>query len=363
MYCQRCGAENPDDVQFCNSCGSVLTPFAQTNAGLITTKTSGMAIAALVLGILSFLLGIITGLPAFILGIISLINIEKSGGRLTGKGFAITGIVTPIFSFVFLIFVILFPALSRTRQIAFRMVCGTNLSGLGKAMLLYANDYDDELPMSGGRNRTWGPKIHNWSAQTRNEAYGLDSDGSGGNGSISSSLYLLVKYCEVTPKSFICKGDFGATEFKPYAYDAGNIDINQLWDFGPNPREHCSYSYQQPFTPLALTTSSEPGMAVAADPNPWLDKKAAGIRDFSRFDVTGGRQITKLGNTITHQYEGQNVLYLDSHVEFESVPFCGVNEDNIYTQGKDNGDIKKGVKPINGGALPLNRSDNLLIMD
>ncbi|MBL7154779.1 MAG: hypothetical protein ISS79_13775 [Phycisphaerae bacterium] len=38
------------------------------------------------------------------------------------------------------------PALARTRQIARRMVSGTNLSGIGKACLIYANDYDDKLP-------------------------------------------------------------------------------------------------------------------------------------------------------------------------------------------------------------------------
>jgi prepilin-type processing-associated H-X9-DG protein len=40
----------------------------------------------------------------------------------------------------------LMPALPRTRQIAFRMVSGTNLSVMGKAMLIYANDYDDKFP-------------------------------------------------------------------------------------------------------------------------------------------------------------------------------------------------------------------------
>jgi prepilin-type processing-associated H-X9-DG protein len=41
---------------------------------------------------------------------------------------------------------ILMPALARTRQIAQRMTSGTNLSGIGKACLIYANDYDDKLP-------------------------------------------------------------------------------------------------------------------------------------------------------------------------------------------------------------------------
>ncbi|MBN2136774.1 MAG: hypothetical protein JW720_03105 [Sedimentisphaerales bacterium] len=41
---------------------------------------------------------------------------------------------------------VLMPALSRTRQVAIRMQSGTNLSGIGKACLIYANDYDGKLP-------------------------------------------------------------------------------------------------------------------------------------------------------------------------------------------------------------------------
>jgi len=36
--------------------------------------------------------------------------------------------------------------LQRSALISERMACGTNVSGLGKAILLYANDYDDQLP-------------------------------------------------------------------------------------------------------------------------------------------------------------------------------------------------------------------------
>jgi prepilin-type processing-associated H-X9-DG protein len=40
------------------------------------------------------------------------------------------------------------PALAKTRQIAFRMVCAQNLSALGNAMHIYANDYNDMFPTS-----------------------------------------------------------------------------------------------------------------------------------------------------------------------------------------------------------------------
>ncbi|MHC4431964.1 MAG: hypothetical protein ACYTBS_09000 [Planctomycetota bacterium] len=38
------------------------------------------------------------------------------------------------------------PALVQLRATATRMVCGTNMSGLGKAILIHCNDYNDELP-------------------------------------------------------------------------------------------------------------------------------------------------------------------------------------------------------------------------
>ena len=125
------------------------------------------------------------------------------------KGFTLVELLVVI-AIIALLMGILMPALARVRQIAFRMVCGTNLSGIGKAMLIYANDYEDELPRAGGRNGLWVPKIANWAAANRVAAYGANGDGS-----ITSCFYLLVKYAEVTPKSFLCKGDSGVSEFKP----------------------------------------------------------------------------------------------------------------------------------------------------
>ena len=131
----------------------------------VQVKTSGLAIAAFVLGILSlFTLGL-TALPAMILGAIALVLIGKSGGRLTGTGFAITGIVIPAVTMVLIPLAVLMPALARTRQLAFRMTCGTNLSGIGKAMTVYANDYNGELPRraaaapNGRRARRTGPAL------------------------------------------------------------------------------------------------------------------------------------------------------------------------------------------------------------
>jgi hypothetical protein len=219
MNCPKCGTQNPDNAQVCSSCSSELLK-AQTGTEKIIPRTSGLAIAAFVLGILSLFSCGLTILPAIILGVFSFVVIEKSGGRLTGTNFSILGVIIPVC--VCAILGILLPALFHARRTDFRMACGKNLSVIGKAMLIYANDYDDAFPRSGGKDSIWAGYIPNWRAKNRFNAYGLNPDGTGGSGNISSCFYLLVKYCELTPKSFICKGDTGATEFNPADDAVGN---------------------------------------------------------------------------------------------------------------------------------------------
>jgi len=143
MNCPRCGKENPDDAQLCQSCGCVLTQSTVTRED-INIKTSGLAIASMVLGILSVFTCGITAIPAVILGIISLVKIEKSGGRLTGRVFAIVGIVVPAVV-CFLAIGLLMPALNRAREQGKRAVCLVNLRELTLAWLLYAEDNDDRI--------------------------------------------------------------------------------------------------------------------------------------------------------------------------------------------------------------------------
>ena len=193
MNCSKCGKENPDDAKHCNSCGSVLTSTLEQGPTVVV-KRSRMAIAAFVFSILSLFTFGISAPLAIVLGIISLVIIEKSGGRITGRGFAISGIVIPVLGLL-----ILLPALNRVRQKAFRMICETNMAHIGMAMNIYRHDYDDEFPRAGGINSIWHHSIPNWMADNRFEAFGLGADGSGGMATITSSLYLLVKYAEITP--------------------------------------------------------------------------------------------------------------------------------------------------------------------
>ncbi len=277
------------------------------------------------------------------------------------KGFTLVELLVLIATIVLLVGVFIL-VLTKLRQRAFRMTCQTNLSRIGKASLMYSSDWDDPLPRAGGESSTWRPKINNWQAG-RWDAFGINkTDGSGGHASISSSFYLLVKYTEIWPKQFVCPGDSGTKEFKPTEYGVRDKDLIDLWDFGPEPSKHCSYSYHMPYGPYALTVaSSHPGMAIAADRNPWIDTPTVKAKDFSLFKWNGNTQQQKAGNAVTHKGEGQNVLFIDSHVAFEKRPFCGVNDDNIYTYW-DGEDIQRGAVPVLG-SQPTDRLDSLLVHD
>jgi prepilin-type N-terminal cleavage/methylation domain-containing protein len=287
------------------------------------------------------------------------------------KGFTLVELLVVI-AIIALLMGILMPALARVRQLAFRMTCGTNLAGIGKAMLIYANDYEDELPRAGGRLSDWSGPVQ-WNAADRYGAYNVGTDGTGGRATITSCFFLLVKYAEVTPKSFICKGDTGTSEWQladETQLPSTDFEMIDAWDFGSKPVEHCSYSYHLPFGQYALTTSSEPGLAVASERNPWIKSPAADAGVFANFqpDVSpynGSTEQALAGNAISHQGDGQNVLFLDSHVEFAKRAYCSLEDDNIFTRSTNavKGDPKGEQPAYSASYAPRNRKDSLLVHD
>lgn len=260
------------------------------------------------------------------------------------------------------------PVWYRMRGSAFRMTCGTNLAGIGQAMLIYANDYERQLPRAGGPGGFWATRTPNWMAADRFAAYGMPAHASTrGQASISASLYLLVKYADMEPKSFVCvRGEPQTKAFDPARYRIHGRKLKDLWDFGPDPARHVSYAYHQVYSPHKLTADGDPGIAIAADRNPWMDSPFAKPGDFSLFtpDVApfGGTTLAALqANARAHHGDGQNVLFLDSHVEFAKRAFCAVDDDNIYTSW-DGSDKVRGL-PAQFGSVPADPNDSLLVND
>jgi hypothetical protein len=269
-----------------------------------------------------------------------------------------------------LLALIFVPEFARVRVTPTGNRCGVHLSGIGKAMMVYANDYGDRLPRAGGRESAWGPRTPDWAASDRSEAFGLSgANGSGGQASISASLYLLVKYEEVVPELFVCPHEKSTKKFTLQRYGIRDKKLTDLWDFGPNPPDHCSYAYQMVYGPeeYKITLSSDPGLALAADRNPWIDSPFRKARRFADFQpdikpYKGTTDDARAGNCFAHGGDGQRVLFLDIHVEFAHRAFCAVEDDNIYTSW-DGDDRVRGTPPVPCESQPADAADSLLVND
>jgi prepilin-type processing-associated H-X9-DG protein len=210
-----------------------------------------------------------------------------------------------------------------------RVVCGANLSGIGKAISIYTGD-NDWFPRAGGPNSVHGA-LADWQHPVEGVAFGYDSSPPG-KATITASLWLLVKGDYATTKQFACRSDPDTTGKFSHSNPWG------VWDFGPTPGEYCSFAYHFPYDDsnglsYGLTQASNPALPVCADRNP---------------------EPQSSGNSRAHKGEGQNVLYVDGHVEFERNEggrlgrHCGIGDDDIYT-AKD------------GGTWPAHRLDSYLV--
>ena len=263
---------------------------------------------------------------------------------------------------------ILISVLARRRQLAFRTSCANNLGRIGIHMLIYAGDWESAFPHAGSRTAVWGPVV--WNAASRDAAYGItDTNHTGGNASITASLFLLMKYQDMIPGSFVCPRDVGTTEWVLSEETAAHRPASMVdcWDFGANPQSKVSYAYHTPFRTFGVSTRSQPGFAVAADRNPWMEAPGRSARPFpGPFNGKAGSTDDQMyGNSTIHQRDGQNVLFADSHVDFSGRPFCSFGDDNIYTRSTipDKGD-PFGTAPIYDPSLvPMHKKDSLLVQD
>jgi hypothetical protein len=113
-FCPGCGNTLAEGDTFCASCGrsaSATAPPVNPAADFgLLPETSGKAIFSLVCGVLGLFPP--AAVVAVIFGHLSLSEIRKSGGGLSGRGLAIAGLVLGYLGVAFLTFLIIFGAFS-----------------------------------------------------------------------------------------------------------------------------------------------------------------------------------------------------------------------------------------------------------
>ncbi len=259
------------------------------------------------------------------------------------RGFTVWELVC-IIGVIALLFALLMPALSKVKRVSTRVVCGTNLKGLGTAMAVYANDYGGwypQLPGTGRWSRLLGFDYH----MERPDLTPGGAQGSTGR-TITASWYLLVRETDVSPKSLICpetrQEAFGGR------YLVYNKDVTEMWDFGAEPYKHVSYAMHLPYGRFPANANRSAAFALAADMSPWFvngdivppgqngEAPQLALDDYRSSSLSYGPG-RRAANSSNHGGgkgwggEGQNVLFADGHSSYQQRPDVGIARDGIYT--------------------------------
>jgi hypothetical protein len=235
-------------------------------------------------------------------------------------------VIRPTFSFremgavagVILLLVSIFGVSYReTRRRKDLAQCASQEAKMGAGLLTYANRNDGYLPGTGGSGSRW-------LATTSQPAV-----------SNSIGLFALAKSGHVEPKTFQCPAVGG----RPFLVQASMTDF---------PEAGCiSYSYQYSLGVRGLwiedrrLSGLKGSMVILADSTPV----------FADGRFRADRVRTAVSDN--HGRAGQNVLYLDMHVEFKRRPSVGVMGDNIY--------LVQGVFDYQGEEKPRSLIDTFLL--
>ena len=210
-----------------------------------------------------------------------------------------------------------------------RVRCASNLRQIGQALLLYANDNGGHYPrviyVTGVDPKpTWGT-----GAAGQNPFIDVEPN------DISATMFLLMRTQDITPDVFVCPSSPGDRDTLGGGTNAPIDRANFT-----NVKKNLSYSLHNPYVRDGLvpaddktywTANMSPEFAVAADINPGTGPGADD--DVLKPNVSSPSKEMRLANSNNHEEDGQNILYGDGHVSWESNPFVGVNRENIYTTG------------------------------
>jgi len=334
-------------------------------------RVSGMAITAMVLGLIGAVGCFPVGIVGLVLGILALSKINSRPQEFGGKGFAITGIVGGILSLtimpIALLIAILLPSLGKARELANRAQCAANITGTLKACVVYAQDQGDSFPMT-SYNKP-GYNVYFGTADSGSNSFGGAMNGiqtsPNAQGNPASCLWILCVQGSTSTKSLQCKSD-------PYADAAASPlqNSSNMYYVAPTSQGHLSYSIASPWmaTPGGMSGAEAAGGATTLS-GVWRNHTNATIpmmSDMAPVNGTGGRSFTmanssrpKALNSNNHSVgEGQEVGFGDCHVEWSRTPAVGPNGDFIFTINPTAGGTWSGMQAT--GSMPITPSDPLL---
>jgi hypothetical protein len=316
---------------------------------------NGGAIAnwSMILGILAvpllcvYGLGILVGIVAMVMGLVALQSINANPYQ-GNKGMAMTGAVLGALTcFVLPLGFLLLPVVGHNgRTLSGRSDCGANITGIIKALNLYAAENADSFPIvqfapySPALNNPAGNAVGNV-ADTLGSYYTASRTNQAG--SPTACVWILVVKGYIGPKQFICKSDPTGPTVSDVADTTGNLYSN--FQHGSQMSYSLSYPWMGDGTPAGSWRSTvDSSLPIAADMAP-LDGTGTPVRNLGQTLASAelSPNFPKNVNSVNHVGgEGQNVGFADTHVEFAKNPYVGQGGDSIWTQGATNVVVRPG---------------------
>jgi prepilin-type N-terminal cleavage/methylation domain-containing protein len=260
--------------------------------------------------------------------------------RRAAAGFTLVELLVVI-GIIALLIAILLPSLSRARETANRVKCGSNLRSLGQSFLLYANENKGVGPRTyyeAGPGRPFtdaAPPFLQVGAGAAQPFGGLR--GFVGTNNITAALFLLIRTQDVTPEVFICPSSDGVRD----NFGGGSNHAQTRSNFSKLP-DNLGYSHANPYPDAELETGGyvrdksqrlNSEFALMADVNPGKSASSSARDVTLPKDENAPSSEMRKANSANHRGDGQNVLFGDFHVEFVQHPFVGSRRDNVYTVG------------------------------
>jgi len=255
----------------------------------------------------------------------------KDFRKLRVRGFTLIELLVVI-AIIALLISILLPSLSRARELSKRLVCGSNLKGIGTSCKVYANDHRESWPVPPHFVKDIGTKGVAYAEQVgflRNfdslSDIGTTTTGST-RLSVTRAFWMLVRSGDVTVKQYICPSSGKEPD------DTQELDF--YYDF--QDYRNVSYGYLVPFGPRDTrpSESSDARMAMLADGTPFYTANNADWGTPKLRPEDSPREWRRLNSPNhggTGVGEGQNVAFGDGHASFNKTPVVGIDNDNIYT--------------------------------
>jgi len=288
------------------------------------------------------------------------------------KGFTLIELLVVV-AIIALLIGILLPSLSRAKELSNRTVCSSRLNGIFKAWGVYAAAYKDRYPYYASAGADTQPDGFNGSAVNTapadpNDPW--DSTNSALTDNLTAILWTTVREGETGVGNFLCPSDNDGIEDEQLASDGTPItDEDESWDFGDEGATGAPVSYSMMefysdevgvnWSPVA---GSDWVFMADDNNNDGTNGTAANLHTHAQADLDDGtidqETVENEENSSHHRFEGQNILFGDSHVDFETTPFHGPNTDNVYAV---NTDPETSTAPAVAGDDADNKRDVVLL--